>query len=283
MDNMLSHLPAKRQEEIQHITELLVKRARVDMIVLFGSHARGDWVSDVYREGHIKYEYDSDYDILVIVGDEDLKNDLGFWRDLEKELSAATDVVINLIVDTIHFVNKKIEEGSYFYLDIKNEGIVLYNSGKFHLSEPLVVRTKKMLQDDLSFWYGKAESFYKDYEHNIQDGSLNNAAFHLSQVTESLYFAVLVVFTGYKLKSHNIEKISQLAEKVVPDLKEVFPSSTAEQREIFDLLKKAYIEARYKQNYEISLDQLEQLSSCIKVLFSKVSKHCSEYIESYKD
>jgi predicted nucleotidyltransferase len=35
------------------------------MIILFGSYARGDWVED-YQE---KYEYVSDFDILIITKD----------------------------------------------------------------------------------------------------------------------------------------------------------------------------------------------------------------------
>ena len=36
------------------------------MIILFGSYARGEWVEDIYTEGHITYEYISDFDILVL-------------------------------------------------------------------------------------------------------------------------------------------------------------------------------------------------------------------------
>jgi hypothetical protein len=36
------------------------------MIILFGSYARGQWVEDIYTEGHITYEYISDFDILVL-------------------------------------------------------------------------------------------------------------------------------------------------------------------------------------------------------------------------
>ena len=37
------------------------------MIILFGSYARGDWVSDEYTEGHITYSYQSDLDIMVVL------------------------------------------------------------------------------------------------------------------------------------------------------------------------------------------------------------------------
>jgi predicted nucleotidyltransferase len=36
------------------------------MIILFGSYAHDEWVEDIYTEGHITYEYISDFDVLVL-------------------------------------------------------------------------------------------------------------------------------------------------------------------------------------------------------------------------
>lgn len=280
MDNKLNHLPEKKQKEIDTIVSSIKEKNGVGLIILFGSHARGDWVSDRYTEGHVTYEYESDYDILVVVESDDVKNNLSTWRDVENELAQRIKVTVNLIVDTIHFVNKKLSESNYFYLDIKNEGIVLYDSGKLNLSSPSMENQFDNAQKDYNFWYQKAKSFYKDYQHNITDNELNNAAFHLSQVTEALYFAILLVFTGYKPKSHNIEKISQLAEELAPGLVNVFPKESDEEREMFDLLKKAYIEARYKQDYMIKKDQLTYLEDRIKILFNKVKLVCENKLTS---
>ena len=277
MNNMTSHLPKKNQKDLEKILTLIQGKISIDMLILFGSYARGDWVSDTYTEKSVIYDYKSDYDLLVIVGSEDIKNEVNIWRSIEKEIEDVTKMSVNLIVDTIHFVNKKIQESNYFYLDIKNEGIVLYNSNKFKLTSP-TERSKEMMQTDFDFWFQKANSFYKDFKHNIEDGELNNAAFHLSQVTESLYFTILLVFIGYKPKSHNISKISALAEKLVPELERVFLEDTNENRDAFDLLKKAYIDARYRQEYKVTLKQLSYLESRVMVLFDKVEKACKDRI-----
>ena len=67
MKRSLSHLPKHKQEELKQIVSIITENAEVEMIILFGSYARGDWVEDIYTEGHITYEYKSDFDILVIV------------------------------------------------------------------------------------------------------------------------------------------------------------------------------------------------------------------------
>jgi len=68
MKKSLKHLPKRKRNELARLIERI--RQRVDdiqMLILFASHARDDWVEDIYTKGHITYEYISDFDILAIV------------------------------------------------------------------------------------------------------------------------------------------------------------------------------------------------------------------------
>jgi predicted nucleotidyltransferase len=40
----IDHLPVDKQTELQKITAAISQRFPAEMIVLFGSYARGDWV-----------------------------------------------------------------------------------------------------------------------------------------------------------------------------------------------------------------------------------------------
>jgi predicted nucleotidyltransferase len=53
MRKSLSHLPERKPWELAKIRELILEilPEGVEMIILFGSHARGDWVEDKYIEG----------------------------------------------------------------------------------------------------------------------------------------------------------------------------------------------------------------------------------------
>lgn len=46
MKTSLDHLPELKREQIQAILALLQAEAPVEMVILFGSYARGDWVED---------------------------------------------------------------------------------------------------------------------------------------------------------------------------------------------------------------------------------------------
>jgi len=257
----LLHLPAKKIKELEKTVDIITDLAAVEKVILFGSHARGDWVSDKYKEGFVTYEYQSDFDILVIVNSEKNKNDIELWDNIKQKILNDPDILttVNLIVDTTHFVNEKISEGNYFYTDIKSEGISLYDNGSFQLVDSSMLSAKErrdLVKSEYDFWMGKANAFLKDYKHNIDDGELNNAAFHLSQAVESLYFAILLVYSGYKPKSHNLEKIESLVANLVPDVKTVFQKNTDAQRELYSLLVRSYVDARYNKDFTVSKEEL---------------------------
>jgi len=67
MKTDLTHLPEHKQAELKAIREALIPRyGEIEMIVLFGSYARGNYVEDKYEDKGITYEYKSDYDLLII-------------------------------------------------------------------------------------------------------------------------------------------------------------------------------------------------------------------------
>ncbi len=70
MKYTIKHLPEEKQQELQEIVSFVTETITVDMIILFGSYARGDWVEDKYVENGTTYEYKSDYDLLIIVDNE---------------------------------------------------------------------------------------------------------------------------------------------------------------------------------------------------------------------
>lgn len=65
----LSHLPEDKQRELEEIVALLRAVTEVEMIVLFGSYARGDWKEDKDLAPKRWSGHASDYDLLVIVAD----------------------------------------------------------------------------------------------------------------------------------------------------------------------------------------------------------------------
>ena len=61
----------------------------------------------------------------------------------------------------------------------------------------------------------------------------------------------------------------------------VFPQATEEQKKSFDLLKRAYVEARYNPGYKITKEQLDYLAQRVQKLQDLTKKVCEARIESY--
>ena len=67
---------------------------------------------------------------------------------------------------------------------------------------------------------------------------LNECAFESHQATESLYSTILLVFSNYKLKSHDIEELGSMAGNYDNELWTVFPQLTEEQKNVLSCFKK---------------------------------------------
>jgi hypothetical protein len=78
---------------------------------------------------------------------------------------------------------------------------------------------------------------------------------------------VILVETGYKPKTHNLDKLKRYAKRFSEELDTVFPDNTPEEKHLFDLLKRGYVDARYKEHYEITAEELN-----LALLIERVGK-----------
>lgn len=116
-------LPVGKQEIINKTVKYIVEKIKPEMVILYGSYATGKWVEDRYVEDNVTYEYESDYDYLVIVEDkaENYKNQVNHIQDyyLRKY-----NIEINIICYEIDYINGRLSEGMFFFSDIQNEGVM---------------------------------------------------------------------------------------------------------------------------------------------------------------
>ena len=272
MKKSLAHLPQHKRAELKLVTRIIRKQfPSAHMIILFGSYARGEWVEDIYTEGHITYEYISDFDILVLTRLKKTANNHSKQSTVDNHIidRKAIKTPVSIIYHSVGQVNYQLKEGRYFFSDIKKEGITLYDTGKLELArirKPSPAKRKQIAEEDFKEWFKSAREFYDNYEVNLNKRRYKNAAFQLHQAVERFYSATLLTFTGYKGKRHNIEKLGRQASGYDSAFLKVFPRATKEQDKNFKLLKKAYIDARYDMHYKITKQQLEQLAPCVQKL-----------------
>ncbi|MGH1438977.1 MAG: HEPN domain-containing protein [Cellvibrionaceae bacterium] len=281
----LNHLPEDKQANIRSIVDVIhdefdqvvgvatkeaKQRSRIVLILLFGSYAKGTYVNDP-ENGYI-----SDYDILVVLNEPELVDEYKIWHTVEERTALKTGAPVNVIVHTLREVNQELKQGHYFFKDIREQAIQLYQYNHTELLNPgLLVReeARHIAQNHFEHWFGSANGFFKQYQHAMDDKEFKIAAFLLHQAVERYFSCLLLVHTNYRPKSHNIKMLHSLGLQHFEALKDIFPQNSKFNRRCFQLLKKAYIEARYSEHYSITADELawlagetEKLKGMTKVL-----------------
>lgn len=284
MKTSLDHLPENKQQQIFQIVEIIKEVAVPEKIILFGSYAKGKQVEHRYigRDG-IQYEYISDYDILVVTKNNTIRE--YEVEDILTNRMSLSDPSVNVQVHEIDYINEGLEFGQYFFTDIVNEGILLFDTGnvEFATARELTGQEEKgIAQNYFDIWFPQGLEFLKIVEFSLSINSLKPGAFILHQATESLYYATLLVFTGYKPKTHNLWKLRKQAKKLSEELFLIFPVETDKYEDhLFDLLKRGYIDARYKPEYFITKEELQALFERVNKMKDIVEKICKEKISSF--
>jgi len=293
MNKNLDHLPASRQDNLAHIVAVLrdefeqvtgfatgkKKHGRILKIILFGSHATGKWVNNP------AHGYVSDYDILVIVNKRELVEEYKIWHTAEDRIALRVRQPLNILVHTLEEVNDALVKGQYFFTDIKREGIVLYETNKRELAKAgnlTPEEYKAIAEKNYSQWFDGANGFLKQYSYALKDEELKIAAFLLHQATERLYACLLLVLTNYKPNTHNLKQLNSLAISQDESIAKVFPQDSKVQRRRFQLLKQAYVDARYSEHYKISQGELVWLAERVRHLQQLTEMLCQEKITSFE-
>jgi predicted nucleotidyltransferase/HEPN domain-containing protein len=294
----LDHLPPIKQRDLERAVEILFeefkdatslatgswkKAGRILKIILFGSYARGGWVD----EPHTAKGYKSDYDLLIIVNDKRLTDRAEFWAKAQERLirehtiAKSLTAPVNFIVHTLQEVNDALAHGRYFFMDIASDGIALYQSDDTELHTPKPKTPKQaltMAKEYFDEWLPSAQSFFRGYQHAVDDNDVKKAAFDLHQAAERLLHTLLLVTTFYTSHTHNLDYLRSQAERLDRRLFYVWPRDTRKERAMFEKLKDAYVKARYSKHYRISQEELAWLGAQVEELGRVVHVVCSERI-----
>jgi HEPN domain-containing protein len=180
-------------------------------------------------------------------------------------------------------VTDGLAEGRYFFADIARDGIALYQSEPTDLPEPkpkTPPQALTMAREYMDEWWPSACDFLDGYADAVARGKPKKAAFDLHQATERFYHCVLLVHTFYTPHSHNLGVLRAQAERIDPQLAEVWPREAKRDRAMFEKLKEAYVKARYSRHYSIDEDELSWLGERVAELGRVVEMICAKRIEA---
>jgi len=290
MKKSTAFLPKKNREDLKYLVSTILEKIPVcEMIILFGSYARGTYVEyDERVEFGIPTSFKSDYDILVI-------NRSWNYNKMDDKLANVRNlygkrghyyyrVPLQLIHESAKKFAKDLEDGRYFFTEIKRDGILLYDSGNLKLPRrrklkypEIKAQAKEYFEDK----YTRAQKFYKYAKIAYNDSENNMCAFFLHQACENFFITISLVFTLDSKKEHNLQELFKATRGYAPELYTVFPPDDKEEERLFKILVRAYVEGRYNPKFEVSREDLEILMAKVK-MFGEITKEvCEKRIQEY--
>jgi HEPN domain-containing protein len=174
--------------------------------------------------------------------------------------------------------------GQYFFAEIASQGVLLYKTKGASLAKPRALNAGERLAvgaRDFRYWFESASGFFKGSLYYAVRRMRAHSAFLLHQAAERYFHAALLVFTGYKPQTHDLEKLADMTAPLHPALSGALPRTEPEDERLFKLLKRAYIEARYSKSYRVTDEELAVLRERVLDLGARVREACSERLASY--
>ncbi|GHV37837.1 DNA-binding protein [Bacteroidia bacterium] len=291
MKKSIAYLPPANQQDLNFIVETILKRLKqTEMIILFGSYARNDFVvyDEKYEFGKVQF-YVSDYDILVVtsgISDGIAGKSTDNVEDAYYRLAKDPDrqPPVQFINEDIKHLNKNLNEGRYFYTQIKQEGVVLYDSGKHKLARRRKLNFDEIRQQAQEYFdekYENAERKLEVAKYTLEKGWYKDSIFNLHQACENYFYAIRLVFTLQNPKQHNLSKLLNSVKKYSDDFLKVFPCDTVEEKRLFNLIKAAYVEGRYNPDFLVTKEDIDALIPKVELLRDITKRICEVKIEEY--
>ena len=291
MKNSIDFLPERKQRDLHELAALIRDEVKdVVMIILYGSYAANTYVErDERRDYGVRTIYMSDYDLLVVT-----KRRLGERestveaRIRERFAAGKNDENLprpQIINESISKLNDALTMGRYFYVEIVAKGIMLYDSGECQLATPGELdyaEIKKMAEEYYGDKFSDGLDFFKGANFYYQEENYHMTAFMLHQATESFLKTIPLVYILYGYKEHDLQFLIEKCKPYTLELAKVFPCDTDEEKRLFDLLRRAYLEARYnKKNFIVTKADIDALVPKIELLRDIVEKGCRLQIAYY--
>ena len=279
MKDSIAHLTPEQQDDVRKITSIIQEVVNPEMILLFGFYAgkRNEFLKYILNE---RGSATHDFEFLVITKDNTEKS---FVQECQI-LSKANHLVksINLEIHDIDFVNKGLISGEAFWVDIILDAVLLWDNKTVILVPPRIITAEAKREKATRYFntlLPKAEHFLHISKYSADIPSLKIATFQLHQAAESLYYAILLVCSGYKPKTHNLWKLRKKAKPYSSELFGVFKVENDKQDEhLFELLKQGYVDARYREDFKISETELAMLIQKVTKMVPMVQDICRKQI-----
>lgn len=281
MNTSLKHLSAGQQQRLQRVISMIVRAIQPEKIVLFGVHgASGNGLLPGSSPETLPPVLGA-YDLLVVGRQGDRRSDYELQDLIENRCREAAQVTV--LVHDISYVNRRLAEGQYFFYSVIQDGVLLYDAHQTPFAPaklPDWKQVRGLAGRDFERWSQQARAFYRSAEFNYIHQEGRAAIFLLHQAAEQIYQAILLAFTGYKPTTHNLDKLRRYTNRFSLELAMVLPRDNEQEDELFRQLLAGYVDARYKEDFSITQEEVGILMERVGRLLAIAGRICGNHFVS---
>jgi len=277
-------LPRQQQQVLAELIQKVVTAVQPEKIICYGirsidTHEWGCFSND----GAVKDTTRLKLDLLIIAPATKGQTEQDISFAAEQQCKALADVFC--VTHKIHSVKEGLANGNPFYSTLYHKGLLIYDSGQTELHSPSQMPAPLLelpiIEAIWLKWYGLALHFYKSAVDSQHFERPDLTAFMLHQAVEHTCGALIRVFSGYRPNTHNLTRLLMMVENFTQKITQVFPRSTREEEELYGIIQRAYLDARYKDNYTVPAGSLDLLIRRVHELQSIAASLYAEKLALY--
>ncbi len=220
------------------------------------------------------------YDFLVLIAN-------GAHLPLQEykeciEADCAPIAPVSVIVHKANEIYPLLEKGHIFFSTVCTKKNLIFGDGRNKLPAPVKIPVEEITaKARINFQHGfsKAKIFLEGAHYYQVKKENEMAGFMLQQAAEHTYRSLIRALTGYKLVTHSLSRLMHFSTRFARELSNFFPRTTEEDNRVFSLLQKAYVNARYKDDFEVGendlsllLERVSALQVCAQEVFEQKIK-----------
>lgn len=286
----LDHLPWPIRQELRRATAMLFeafaemirgklsehyRAGRILKLILHGPHMRGDWNDVAPGEA---------FHLLAIVNYPRLARKTQDRRLVHDRLRRAWEHgeiahPVRLTIESLERVNRALIDGVPHFVMIATKGITLYELNGARLETPRrLPATERRARGRAEFarWYERAGEFLVGAGFYETRDNAAMAALMLHQACEHLYQCVSWSLTLHGLRTHALDQLREVAERLDARLARAWPRETPFERRAFGCIRRAYVEVRYGDRFRITPEELAWAMESVATLSALVVRICGE-------
>jgi len=243
------------------------KAARIQKILVWSDTS--EWTERAVIDNYAPWH------LLIVLNTERLTSFAKYWAAIQEKLRCETFIhsrlsrEAHILVDTLANVNRELLRGTPFFVEIVRSAATLYDDGSSELARPRSLTDTEVssaARKHFEFWFPHSSNAVALAHYSLEVGAFRDAAFMLHAAAERAYYCILLRLRLYYPKTHNLRLLRSISEGVAPALKAAWPRESRFEIRCFELLRRSYVKARYREEFTITREELTWISKCVRDL-----------------